>query len=68
NDDGKRSNGGIYVNAANVKIHEGANTNDKVVGTVSWVLLDVDNRYNDWLHVTKPWGWIKKADYVKWVR
>ncbi|PHD19333.1 peptidase P60 [Bacillus wiedmannii] len=68
NDDGKRSKGGIYVNAANVKIHEGANTNDKVVGNVSWALLDVDNRYNDWLHITAPWGWIKKEDYVKWVR
>nr|MBS9407609.1 M23 family metallopeptidase [Streptococcus oralis] len=68
NDDGKRSKGGIYVNAANVKIHEGANTNDKVIGNVSWALLDVDNRYNDWLHITTPWGWIKKEDYVKWVR
>ncbi|HDX9652500.1 TPA: M23 family metallopeptidase [Bacillus wiedmannii] len=68
NDDGKRSSGGIYVNASNVRIHEGANTNDKVVGSVSWALLDVDNRYNDWLHVTQPWGWIKKEDYVKWVR
>ncbi|MEJ9255728.1 lysozyme family protein [Bacillus wiedmannii] len=68
NDDGKRSKGGIYVNASDVRIREGANTNDKVVGSVSWALLDVDNRYNDWLHVTQPWGWIKKEDYVKWVR
>ncbi|PHD16789.1 glycoside hydrolase family 25 [Bacillus wiedmannii] len=68
NDDGKRSKGGIYVNAANVKVYEGANMDDKVVGTVSWAILDVDNRYNNWLHITKPWGWISKEDYVKWVR